>query len=530
MNVNRIVKAAIIIMIGSVLSRVLGLGREVVISDLFGRGADVDAFTIAANVSTIVYDLLISGMISAALVPVLSEYSAPERRAELGRVLGTILTGAAIFLVVAVALLEGVAGPLVAFMAPDHLEIQAQAVGMTRLVLPGVVFLGVSGILTAALYSLHRFTFPALAMSALNAAIILAALGLGGLFGINSLVIGMVAGAACMVLIQAPGLRDVPLRPALALGHPAVRQILVLYAPVALSVFVTSVMLVVDRRFATQVGEGSISAMRYATTLIQFALGMVSAAISLAALPSLSQHFAAGDTAAYKRTLAFGLRLVTILVLPAAAGLFFLGIPVVQLVFEHGQFTAGDVPPTVLALACYCLGLPFGAIDQILIFGFYSRKNTIIPITVGVVQVAVYFVVALSLIEPLGMAGLVLANSAMLLFHALVTGFLLYRVIGGLPGLQVGATAVKAGLAALFMGLASFAAWVALDAWLRPADLFGKTVALGIPALLGGALYVGALALLRVRDLGVILARVRARLPGGRGAADEAPAPVQPVQ
>src|SRR3954452_15194680 len=130
MNVNRIVKAAIIIMIGSVLSRVLGLGREVTIAGLFGRGADVDAFTIAANVSTIVYDLLISGMISAALVPVLSEYSAPEKRAELGRVLSTILTGAVIFLVAAVVLLELLAGPLVAFMAPDHLNIQSEAVAM----------------------------------------------------------------------------------------------------------------------------------------------------------------------------------------------------------------------------------------------------------------------------------------------------------------------------------------------------------------------------------------------------------------
>src|SRR4051794_6450566 len=117
MNVSRIIKAALIIMVGSVLSRVLGLGREVTISDLFGRGASVDAFTIAANVSTIVYDLLISGMISAALVPVLSEYSAPERRAEFGRILGTILTGAAIFLAVAVGLLELVAAPLAQYMA-----------------------------------------------------------------------------------------------------------------------------------------------------------------------------------------------------------------------------------------------------------------------------------------------------------------------------------------------------------------------------------------------------------------------------
>ena len=523
MNVSRIVKAALIIMVGSVLSRVLGLGREVTISDLFGRGASVDAFTIAANVSTIVYDLLISGMISAALVPVLSEYSAPERRAEFGRILGTILTGAAIFLFVAVGLLEIVAAPLARYMAAGKPGIEADAIAMTQLALPGVFFLGISGLLTAALYSLHRFSFPALAMSALNATIIAAGLLLSGVLHINSLVVGMVLGAVLMVVIQLPGLRGIPVQIGLDWRHPAVRQILRLYAPVALSVFVTSVALVIDRNLASQVGEGSISAMRYATILIQFALGLVSAAISLAALPSLSQHFAAGDITAYKRTLAFGLRLVTVLVLPAAAGLLFLGLPIVRLVFQHGSFAPGDVPPTVLALACYVVGLPFAAIDQILIFGFYSRKNTVIPITVGILASGVYLIIAFSLLHVLGMPGLVLANSAQLTFHAIVTGVLLYRAIGGLPGLEVGTTAVKVTLAALLTGLTSFAVWVALDGWLRPgasvlasAGATRDVVVVLVPTVIGGLVYGGATALLRVRDLFVIVNRVRARLPGGR--------------
>src|SRR5262249_5767982 len=155
----------------------------------------------------------------------------------------------------------------------------------------------------------------------------------------------------------------------------------------------------------------------------------------------------------------------------------------------HGEFTPGDVPPTVLALGCYVVGLPFAAIDQILIFGFYSRKNTVIPVAVGILQVGVYLTVALSLIGSLGMAGLVLANSAQSVFHALVTGVLLYRVIGGLRGFQVGATALKTGLAALLMGLVSFSLWAVLDTALHPEGLVSKVIVLGVPALAGGALY-----------------------------------------
>jgi putative peptidoglycan lipid II flippase len=526
MAVQRIARAAGIIMLGSVLSRVLGLGREVTISHLFGGGPLVDAFTAASHISTIIYDLLISGMVSAALVPVLSEYTTLERRAELGRILGIIMTGALAVLLVGVAVLEIFAEPLVQFIAADAAPAtQALAVGMTQIVLPGVVFMGVSAVLMSALYALHRYSFPSFAMSSLNVAIIVSALGLSWWLGVESLAVGMVIGAVRMVAIQWPGLRDVPIRLSLDFRHPAVRRILTLYAPIALSLVISQAALLIDRRWAFETGEGSVAAMRFSTTLIQFGLGLVGAAISLAALPSLSQHFARGDEPAYRRTLGTGLRMVTVLVLPAAAGLFFLAAPIVTLFFEGGAFNEGDKWRTVLALLCYVPGLPGAALNQVLIFGFYSRKNTVIPVAVGIGGVGVYVVTALLLKEPLGMAGLVLANSAQLTFNALVTGVLLWRALGGLHGEGVGRTALKATLAAGLMGVVSFAAWAGLAALLpAPGNRLTEALALVIPGGLGVLAYGGALYFLRVQELTLVLGMVVRRLPLKRHGRRPAPA------
>ncbi len=517
MTVNRIARAAGIIMAGSVLSRVLGLGREGVISHLFGEGSQTAAYTAASQISTIVYDLLISGMVSAALVPVLSEYAADKDRAEFGRIVSIILTGAIMVLVVGVAGLELLAQPIVSLIIANKTSAQTRdlAVSMTQIVSPGVLFLGISAVLMSALYALQRFSFPALAMSALNAALIGAALILTGLFDVQSLAVGMLVGAVLMVVIQWPGLRDVPIRPAFDFRHPAVRRILRLYAPIAISLLFSQAVLLIDRRFAFDISDAAVSAMRFSTTLIQFALGIVGAAISLAALPSLSQHFAKRDEAAYRHTLGVGLRMVTVLVVPAAAGLIVLALPLITLVFQHGKFGASDTLLTAAALFCYVLGLPAAALNQVLIFGFYSRKNTVTPVIVGIVGGGVYLVLAVLLKGPLGMVGLVLANSAQLTFNAVVTGMLLWRSLGGLRGESLGATALKSGLGAVLMGGVSFLAWGLLAHGL-PDTLVGRVLALAVPGGIGLGVYGAVLAVLRVRELDFIRDRLARRLPGRR--------------
>jgi putative peptidoglycan lipid II flippase len=519
---RRIAGAALILMAGTVLSRVLGLGRESTIAYLFGAGSEVDAFTIANHVATIVYDLLIAGTINAALVPVFSEYAADEqRRPEFGRVVSTVLTVAGCFLLLAVAALEVFAEPLAGFMSACYPpDTQALAITMTRWVLPGVFFMGLAGVVMAALYAMHRFAYPAFNSAVFNLAVIFGAFTLAGLLGVKSLVVGMVAGTVAMLLIQAPGLRGVPLRPALDLSHPAVRKIFKLYAPIGLSVVISSAALVIDRNLASCTGEGSISAMRYATTLVQFALGMVSAAISFAALPSLSQHFARGDLEAYKRTLAAGLRLVMVMAMPATAGLLALATPIVALAFRHGMFDVADQQLTVLALLFYAPGVPFTAIDMVLLVAFYARKNTITPVLVGVAATGVYLSVALGTYRTMGMPGLVLANTLQLTFHALATGLLLLRAMrdeGGLRGYGVGETILKAGGAAVVTGLLSYAAWWALHSFITDESLLAELLLLGVPVALGGGAYIALIWAMRLSELELIISRIKARIRRNAG-------------
>lgn len=514
---GRIARAAFVLMAGTILSRIVGVGRESSIAYLFGAGAQVDAFTIANHVATIVYDLLIAGTVSAALVPVFSEYTTNDaQRPEFGRVVSTILTIAGVFLVLSVVLLEIFAEPLVHFMSVGYpAETQSLALVMTQWVLPGVLFMGLSGVVMAAHYALNRFIYPAFTSVLFNTAIIFCAFALAGALGVKSLALGLVVGAFAMLAFQLPGLRDVPLRPSLSMSHPAVRRILKLYAPVGLSVIVSSIALVIDRSLASQVGEGAISAMRYATTLVQFGLGIVSAAISLASLPSLSQHFTNGNSDGFKRTLSSGLRLVTVLVLPAAAMLMALAIPLVGLLFKHGAFDASAQDLTVLALRIYVIGLPFSAIDQVLLFAFYARKNTLTPALIGIAQFSVYLTIAFSTYKTWGMPGLVLANAAQLAFHAIVTGFFLLRAMrsdGGLRGYGIGSTALKALGAAVALGVVSFVAWWGLSMVLQADNIITEALLLGVPALLGGGLYIGLVWLMRLPEIELILGKVLGRL------------------
>lgn len=431
--------AAALLMVGTILSRVLGLVREQVTAYLFGTGDAVAAFTIADNIHTMLFDLVISGMMQAALIPVLSEYAGEDRREELREITGTLLTVSLLGIGAVVLLLEIFAPAAVQVMTQLGAADQARSqevvdltVEMVRLILPAVLLLSISTILMATLYSLQRFTRPALSLSVRNAAIVFAAITLGRTsLGVRALVLGILLGAILLIAIQLPGLRDAMPKPNLKIGHPAIRRIYLLYLPIFFGLFANTFALIVDRNLAWRVEENALGAMRFATTLNQMILGLVAAAISLAALPALSRHFSAGDEAAYRATLARGLRMVTVLVVPAAFGMAVLSWPVVRLLFFHGATTEEGAELIWLALLLYLPGTLFAAFDQVLIFAYYARQNTKLPQIVGVLAVGVYFAFALSLFRPLGMAGLVLANSAQFTFHAIVMVWLLRRQLAG---------------------------------------------------------------------------------------------------
>ncbi len=504
-----VMRAATIIAAGNVASRVLGLARESTIAYLFGATGSVSAFRVAATLVQQLYDFLVGGMASAALVPVFSDYAARANRDELWRVACIVVNVVAVVLALAVLVLEFFAPQLVwIYGAGYDPAMQETTVEMIRLALPAVFFLGLSGVITGLLYTLKRFTYPAFTTAAFNAGVVVVAFALTPTFGIRSLVIGIVIGSLAQVLLQLPGLRDMRYRLEVNWRHPALLGILKLYLPVIGGLAIAQIGVAIDRYLVSFTGNQSLAWMQNATVLVQFPLGLVATAVSFAILPELSrQNSVAGvaidqrarrqaDTPeGFESTLGFGIKLVVFFIVPATVGLFVLAQPVVALLFEHGAFAPSDTLWTSTALRFYLIGLPFAAIDQPLVFAFYSRKNTLTPNLVAFAGVAIYIVVALALIRSYGMIGLVLANSAQLTGHALIMLWLTQTRLCDLLGQGIVPFAFKILIASAAMGVLAFVTQAAFGpTWLR---VIGS-------ATIGAAAFVALLWLLRVQEARLI--------------------------
>jgi putative peptidoglycan lipid II flippase len=504
---SKVAQAAGIIALGSVTSRVLGVARETVKAGLFGATGAVSALEVALRVPTLIYDLLVGGMINSALVPVFSSYSRPEQRAELWRLLSLLLSLACVGLSVLILLGEIFAPQIVWLMAGGlPALLQAEAVRLLRIMLPAILLLNIAGILAGALYALERFTFPAFTATVFNAAIVALALALGPRIGVTSMAIGLLIGAVSQILLQAPGLRDAELRFDLSLDNVALRRVARLYVPIGLGLVVDMIGVALSYNLASRTGDQSIPWMQYSATLIQFPLGLVSIAISMAILPTLSRQAAEGADGDFRDTLAYGLRLVVVLIIPATVGLFVLAVPLVRLVFEHGDFTFVDTRGTVEALRCHLAGLVFAAIDQPLIFACYARKETWKPALVGVVTVLLYVLLALlpTLFVPLTLNGLILANSFKWMAHALVMLFLVRRDVGSLHFKRHWRTILKVLLASLTMGVAVYLVLHELEPHL-PATLIGEIILAAAGMAAGLGVYGGATALLGVREMASLI-------------------------
>ncbi|HEX2034590.1 MAG TPA: murein biosynthesis integral membrane protein MurJ [Chloroflexota bacterium] len=505
--------AAVLIMLGNVVSRLLGLVRGQTIGALFGTSYSADVFNAANRVPTMVYDLLIGGAITAALVPVFSEYAERDARrhattedpagdSDLARLAGTVLGLALAVLVPIVALLMAFAEPLMSLLGVGFApQVQAQGILLVRLALPAVVLQGVAAVLMGVLYALHRVSLPSYSAAVYNLAIVVCALALTPLLGVTSLVVGILVGATAQVVLQLPGLRGLRLRPRLDLAHPGVRRIVRLYAPVAAGLLVSAAVVTLDTRLASQTGEGSLAAMLYATNLVQFPLGLVATALSFAALPVLSRYGqGAGGAreAGFQRTLGLGIRAALLLIVPATVALIMLRVPIVRLLYERGAFDAAGVDLTALALLYYAPQLPFVAVDQLLIAAFYAVQNTRLPVLVGVAGAGLYTVVALGTVAHLGMAGLVLANTVQNSAHAVILLVFLWRLIGTLRPLGLVGATLRVGAAGLLM-----AATLLLVQALRPVPegVIGLIAYLALAGGSGGLVYLLVLAALRSEEL-----------------------------
>lgn len=526
-----IVANAIRLTLGNIGSRILGLVREQVVAALFGTTVAASVFSAASRVPTMVYDLLIGGALSSALVPVFAEVAsrdgnrlevsvdrpgpaagAPETdiksSRDLGAVAGAVLGIALAVLIPIVIALAIVAEPLMELLGTGFApEVQSQGSLLVRLALPTVILMGIAAIFQAMLLARNDVTRPAIAPAIYNLGIIIGALALSPWMGVSSLVIGMLVGATGQVLLMWPN-RDVGLRLRLDLRHPAVRRILRLYGPVAGGLVVSAAITILDTHLASQTGVGSLAAMRYATTIVQLPLGLVVAALSTASLPVLARYGRNGlKEPGFRQTLGSGLTAAVVLVAPLMVGAMVLREPIVRLLFARGAFDEAGVALTATALLWYAPQLPFVAIDQLLIAAFYAVQNTRVPVLAGVACAGIFATVAITTVEPLGMIGLVLANTVQHGAHATILAVYLMR-----HGLPLTASRIRTMLrVAVASGTMALALTGATLLVVPPTSTVTLILYLGSAAGIGGAIYLATLVALRGSEVTSVLAAIRAR-------------------
>jgi putative peptidoglycan lipid II flippase len=521
-----VVRAAAILAAGNVISRLLGLVREIVKSNLFGTSDLLGAYTVAALVPMTLFNLITGGeMVSSSLVPVFSDFTAREKRETLWRVVSTFLslaTAVLILIVLVVQLFTNQVAWLAGarnFSDPTLLPI---TIRMMRLATPAVLFLSIASILTGLLYALKRFTLPAFTAAVFNGTIVIVALLRPQ--EIDSLVYGLLLGSFLQIVLQIPALRDGRFRLSFNWRHPAIRRIITLYTPIVAGLIVNQIAIWISYNLAILTGDNSVTYMTYATTLFQFPLGLVVTALSMATLPTLSQMASAvhearktdnaqAETLIYefKETLAGGLRLVITLILPATAGLFALAVPIISLLLQHGQFTGQDTTITATVLRVYLFGLPFAAIDQMLIFASYARKDTWRPALAGILSILVYTGTAVLLLEPIGLYSLMAADAVKHVVHTLLMLWFLQRHLGGLRGFHISSTTVKSLLAALFTGLTAFAAAWGLQQLVSGGTLPEKLVVVAGSGAAGVGVYLTLIWLLKIAEAKALVKMVVGR-------------------
>lgn len=514
----RVTRAAGTIGLATLLSRVLGFVRDMVVAAAFGASLAADAFYVAFRIPSMLRELFAEGSMSAGFVPVFTEYLTKRPREETKRLAQAAFTLLALGLLL-VSLLGILLAPwLVRLIAPGFAstpEKLALTSFLTRLMFPYLLFIGLAALTMGILNALRAFAAPALSPAVFNLCVIGMVVWTATLFAepVTAVALGVLAGGLAQWLIQLPSLhrRDMSLRLRWEPAHEGLRRIGLLLLPVLLGLSVAQINIFFNTLFASFLAEGSVTYLYYGMRLIHFPLGVFGIALATAILPSLAALAAQDDRRQLKETLAFGLRMVLFITLPAMTGLILLRVPIIHLLFEHGEFTRTATLGTAAAVAGYAVGLWAFAAVRIAASAFYALQDTKTPVRVAMLAVAANILLCLALMPFFQHMGLALAaalssilNLGLLLFH-------LRRRIGDLRGREILRTLSRSLLACTAMGV--LCVWIARwELWEAPGRWGDKSLLLGGGILAGAALYFFLHRLMKSEELFFLWRAIKGRI------------------
>ena len=500
-------RAGLVVSATFLVSRLLGWVRLVVIANTFPPGPDLDSFFAAFRLPDLVFQLVAAGALGSALIPIVAGLVAKNQEHRAWRVVSSVANLMLIALLVLAVALFVIAPWIVPIITPGFEQAQLErTIELTRIMLLSPIFLAIGSVATSVLNATHRFAAAAIAPIVYNASIIVAALLLTPVLGVEGLALGVVCGSLGHVFVQLWSVRRIGFRytPAIDLSDRQARTALRLMGPRAVGLGAGQITFVVVTSLASLLGSGAITAYNVAFTLLQIPIGVIGVPLGTVVFPSLSREAAMGNVTEYVSLVTRALRLLIYAMVPVAVLMAILSRAIVEVLFP--TFGPSAVEATSATLRFFLVGAPAHALIALLARAFYARQDTFTPVAAAVLAVAINSTLAIVLVGPLDLAGLALAIAVAAWVEAVALVLLLGR---RLPGFRI-AGLVRVGIeAAIASAVATVAALGVMNAIVGVIGsspgrlaLVGEGVAV---AIVFGLLYIALSVALRIPELPTIV-------------------------
>ena len=513
--------AAAIVVGATLLSRVLGLIRDVVIAHQLGATADSDIYIGAFKVCDLLMYLVAGGALSSTFIPVFKEYLHQNKERQAWQAFSVVATVTAIVAVLFVLLAEVFTPTFVHLInggyTPDQI---ARAVPLVRIILPAQIFFMVGGLLMGTLNARGQFLVPALGPSIYNVGIIF---GAAVLYPLGLGLPGLMWGALLGAFVGNFALQVVPVvrlgmryRPSLAVLHPGAVKVWRMMLPIVLGVSLPNVDQLITGNFASELSTGSQASIGFATRMMLIPIGVFAQAMGIAILPTMASQAAAGQRRAFRATANKALRTILFLTVPSSALLFLLAQPVVVFLLQSGRFTPAATLMTASALRFYSLGIFAWSAQAILTRGFYALQDSRTPVISGTIMTVLFIIMSWLVVNASdwGVSGLAAVTSIAATLHMMVLFVILRRRMRGIQEARLLTSIVKTSLATGSLCLAVVLLRGVLSHVLPSGESLTKSEAAVVLAVAGGgglAAFGFAARALRMDELQSVVALVRRR-------------------
>lgn len=514
---HKIARAATTIGTGTLLSRILGFLRDMVIANFFGAGMAADAFFVAFRIPNLWRRLVGEGSLTISFIPVYTEYLTQKSEEETRKVTHIAFTIAGVILLILTLLGIFLSPILIRIIAPGFIQIPEKfqlTVTLNQIIFPYLFFMGLFALCMGVLNSHRHFFAPAIAPIFLNISIIVSVFLFYHTFKIPvmTLALGVLAGGVIQFLFQIPFLykRKITFRFNFNFRHPAIKRIGLLMIPGLIGTAVYQINVFVDTIFASFLPSGSVSYLFFADRLMEFPLGIFAIAIGMASLPSLSGLASQGKIEELKETLSFTFRLVSFISVPAMVGLIALKTPIVNLLFQRGLFDYSSTEKTAFALLFYSVGLWAIAGSRTIVPAFYSLQDTWTPLKIALICLGANVVFIAILIYPLKHGGLALATSLSSMLNLILLFYKLNLKLGKIDMGKNIKSLLRDVLCSLPMGLAAYLI-CSIGNWSAPGHIGEKVLLLLIGIVIGLGIYLACSYWVKSEEMFFLLKMIRRR-------------------